>query len=399
MKFRKFLIILFSLLIFLSGVSFGFLLREIFNLKFYWQISPLELFNLKLKEKNFDPELFWLVWTTIKNYYVKQPVSEIDLFYGSLKGMVNALNDPYSVFLDPETAKSFESEITGTFEGIGIEIGIKNNQLTIIAPLENTPASKAGLLAGDKILAIDGKSTVDMSVDEAARLIRGKKGTKVKLTIFRKGWSEPKEFEIIRDKITINTVSFKKIDENIVYLKISHFNSNTYNNLRNAVREILKSGQKKIILDLRNNPGGYLEIAVNCASFWLPNTLITYAKDAKGEIKSFYSKNGGEFSNFKTVVLINTGSASGAEILAGALKDYQKAILVGEKTFGKGSVQELINLPHETALKITTAYWYTPKDKQINEIGIEPDIEIKMTEKDYDQNNDPQLAKAIEILK
>ncbi|MGB9680648.1 MAG: S41 family peptidase, partial [Minisyncoccia bacterium] len=361
--------------------------------------SPFYFINQKLEEKKLDPNLFWQVWTTVQIYYVKQPVSDLDLFYGSLHGIVGALKDPYSIFLDPKTAKSFKSEISGTFEGIGIEIGIKNNQLTVIAPLPDTPAARAGLLSGDKIFAIDGLSTAEMSIDQAASLIRGKRGTKVKLTIFRKGWHEPKDFEIIRDKIEIETVHWETKDNNIIYLKISHFNSDTFSDLKQAVKEILLRNPQKIILDLRNNPGGYLDEAVNSASLWLPNNLITYAKDAKGQVESFTSHGQGEFSNLKTVVLINFGSASGAEILAGALQDYQKATLVGEKTFGKGSVQKLIDLPGGSAIKITTAYWYTPNGRQINEIGIEPEIKVEMTEEDYNQNRDPQLDKAIELLK
>jgi len=398
MKSQK-LIIIYLIIAFFCGLGAGYFWSNTWNFSLVWQNSPFYLIGQKLEEKKLNPDLFWQVWTTIKTRYVKQPVSDLDLFYGSLRGMVESLKDPYSVFLDPETAKNFESEISGTFEGIGIEISIKNNQLTVIAPLPDTPASRAGLLPGDKIYAIDGLSTAEMSVDYAAHLIRGKKGTKVKLTIFRKGWKETKDIEIIRDKIEIKTVQWKMKENNIVYLNISHFNANTYTDLKKAVKEILLQNPKKIILDLRNNPGGYLDVAVDSAGFWLPNSLITYAKDANGQIKSFTANGRGEFANLKTVVLINSGSASGAEILAGALQDYQKATLVGEKTFGKGSVQELIDLPGGSAIKITTAYWYTPNGRQINESGIEPDIKVEMTEEDYNQDRDPQLEKALELLK
>jgi carboxyl-terminal processing protease len=361
--------------------------------------SPLDLITRDLTAKNLDADLFRQVWNITKSYYVKQPVSDENLFYGSLEGMVGALKDPYSTFFDPDTAKKFNTEITGKFEGIGIEIGIKNNQLLVIAPLPNTPAVKAGLKAGDKILTIDGHDTSGMSVDQAANLIRGKKGTKVTLAIWREGWEKSKDVSIIRDRIEVPTIKWEMKKSDIAYLNISHFNSETLSDLSKAVREILKKNPQKIILDLRNDPGGYLDVAVDSAGLWLPNQLITYSKDAKGEVKNFSANGQGEFSKLKTVVLVNRGSASGAEILAGALQDYQKATLVGEKTFGKGSIQELIDLAGGSAVKITTAYWYTPKGRQINDTGIEPDIKIESTNEDYNQNRDPQLDKAIELLK
>lgn len=395
----KKIVIIYLIITFLCGLGVGYFWSKAWNFELAWQTSPLKILTQKLTNKGLNADLFWQVWNMSQTLYVKQPVADQDLFYGSLKGIVAALKDPYSVFFDPEMAQKFKAEMTGTFEGIGIEIGIKKNQLTVIAPLPDTPAFRAGLKAGDKILAIDKLDTSNMSVDYAATLIRGKKGTKVTLTIFRQGWSEPKDFEIIRDKIEIKTIQWEMKNKDIIYLKISHFNDNTSSDLSRAVRDILIRNPKKIILDLRNNPGGYLDVAVNAAGLWLPNRLITFSKDAQGQIESFESRGQGEFANLKTVILINGGSASGAEILAGALQDYGVATLVGEKTFGKGSVQKFVDLPGGSAIKITTAYWYTPKGRQINETGIEPDIKIELTNEDYNLDRDPQLDKALELLK
>jgi carboxyl-terminal processing protease len=352
-----------------------------------------------LNNKKLDVNLFEQVWQIAQTEYVKQPVNDKDLFYGSLRGIVSALKDPYSIFLDPTTATSFKQEINGSFEGIGIEIGIKNNQLTVVAPLPGTPADKAGLKAGDKIIGINRLDTTNMAVDYAATLIRGKGGTKVKLTIMRQGWTQPKDIEIVRAKIIIKTIEWEIKNNNVVYLKISHFDGTTGQDLAVAVKEIMTHNPQKMILDLRNNPGGYLDSAVDIAGYWLPNKTVVISKDAQKQAEVFKAGKHGQFADVKLIVLINGGSASAAEILAGALQDYQKGALVGETTFGKGSVQDLIDLPGGSSIKVTVAYWYTPKERQINDIGINPDIKVGLSSEDYNQNKDPQLDKALELLK
>jgi len=352
-----------------------------------------------LTNKKLDANLFQQVWQIAKTNYVKQPVSDQDLFYGSLRGVVSALKDPYSIFLDPTTSTNFKQEINGAFYGIGIEIGIKKNQLTVIAPLPGTPADKAGLKAGDQIVGINHLDTTNMAIDYAATLIRGKGGTKVTLTIARQGWSQAKDFVIVRAKIIVKTVQWEMKDNNIVYLKISNFDSTTSKDLAAAVKEIMTHNPQKMILDLRNNPGGYLDTAVDMAGYWLPNKTVVVAKDAQKQSQVYTASNYGQFANVKLIVLINGGSASAAEILAGALQDYQKGTLVGETTFGKGSVQDLMDLPGGSAIKVTVAYWYTPKGRGINEVGINPDVKVTLTNQDYDQNKDPQLDKALEMLK
>lgn len=344
-----------------------------------------------------DFGLFWQVWDLVKHKYVHQPVQDTKLFYGALAGIVNALGDPYSVFLDPEMAKKFQQELEGAFEGIGAELGIKDNQLTIIAPLPNTPAERAGLKAGDKILAIDGRDTTDMALDLAVSLIRGPKGTEVVLTIWREGWEKPEEIKIIRDRIELISVKWEMKDQ-IAYLEINHFNEDTSERVNQAINELLVKNPKGIILDLRNNPGGFLDTAVNVAGEWIENEVVVIEQKQNGEKNIQKSSGLARLQNLKTVVLINEGSASASEIVAGALQDYGKATLVGKKTFGKGSVQNLEPLPDGSAVKITVSEWLTPKGRQIDKKGIVPDIEIDLTEEDYKAGRDPQLDKAMELL-
>jgi carboxyl-terminal processing protease len=347
--------------------------------------------------RDVDFNLFWEVWDLAKKEYLRQPVSDTKLFYGALAGIIAALDDPYSVFLNPEVAEKFQQELKGTFEGIGAEIGIKNDQLTIIAPLPDTPAFRAGLKSGDKILAIDGKDTTGMALDYAVSLIRGPKGTEVILTIWREGWEKPKEIKIVRDKIELVSVKWEMKDK-IAYIAINHFNEDTSRRFNAAVNEILMANPKGIILDLRNNPGGFLETAVDVAGEWIENNVVVIEKTREGEKKPRKSSGLARLQNLKTVVLINQGSASASEIVAGTLQDYKKATLVGKKTFGKGSVQNLELLRDGSAVKITVSEWLTPNERQIDKEGIQPDIEIDLTEEDYNAGRDPQLDKAIEIL-
>lgn len=391
-------VIIYLLIVFICGLVIGYFSSYSWNLGLAWQGLPFHVFGQQLFKKQINYSLFDQVWTLIHHRYVKQPISEEKLFYGTLSGMVAGLDDPYSAFLDPEIAKDFKREMSGSFEGIGIEIAIKNKRLTIIAPLPDTPAARAGLRPGDNIEAIDGLDSRGLTLDQAARLIRGKKGTSVVLTISREGWLQPKEIEIIRDKIDIKTVNWQMKNGQIAYIRITHFNENTYQDFSQVVKEILSQKPKGLILDLRNNPGGYLDVAVDIAGFWLDNQVVTVSLDAQKKTQEFRSQGNAEFKDLPTVVLINQGSASASEILAGALQDYQLATLLGEKTFGKGSVQELIDLLDGSALKLTTAYWLTPYGRMIDEKGIAPDVEVELTDEDYNANRDPQLDKALELL-
>lgn len=352
-----------------------------------------------LKKKDVDFNLFLEVWNRVKQNYVDQPVDEKKLFYGALSGLVSSLGDPYTVFLEPESAAKFTQELSGSFEGIGAEIGIKQKQLTIIAPLPDSPAEKAGLRAGDKIIAIDGQLTVGMPLDSAVSKIRGKKNTEVALKIIH-AQEEPKEVKITRSKIVIHSVVLKWKQGNIAYIRLTNFNEDTFENWQKVAREVSSKNPSGIILDLRNNPGGYLDTAINIASYWVgPNEIVVKEKDSRSQVQNFYSRGAPAFKGIKTAVLVNEGSASGSEIVAGALMDYGAARVIGKKTFGKGSVQDLQRLSDGAALKITVAKWFTPKDRSINEQGIAPDEIVELTEDDFSNDRDPQLDRAIEFFK
>ena len=347
---------------------------------------------------DFDNDLFWHVWASAKESYVKQPVDDKDLFYGSLKGLVMGLDDPYSIFLEPELAEKFLEDMSGSFEGVGMEIGIKDGRLTVIAPLPDTPALRAGLRSGDKIFVIDEKDTSGMGLDEAVHLIRGIKGTTVVLTIWHEGETKTKEVEVVRDVIDIKTVSWELKGNKIAYLKISHFSDDTWKDFKNIAQVIVRANPKGLIVDLRNNPGGYLDTAVNMAGYWIDKEVSVISKNAEGDEKEYRAQVWPDFEHIPTIILVNQGSASASEILAGALQDYNQATILGEQTFGKGSVQELETLSDKSALKLTVAYWYTPLGRSINDEGIVPDIEVVQTEEDYLQERDPQLDRALLIL-
>jgi carboxyl-terminal processing protease len=347
--------------------------------------------------QNIDFSLFWEVYDKLKEKFVeKEKIDNQKILEGAISGMVKSLGDPYTVFLNAEETKRFMEDVKGTFEGIGVEIGVKKGQLQIIAPLEGTPAQRAGLKSGDIILKINGQFTMDMTLEEAISLLRGPKGTKVRLTIQRKEWEEPKEIEIVRDIIEIPSLRWEIKDykgEKIIYLKLFQFLEKTSEDFKKAAYKILKIPTKKMILDLRDNPGGYLEVAVDVAGWFLEKGKPVVIEDFGQEKKTYSAQGPSLFSDYKLVVLINGGSASAAEILAGALKDNKEVLLIGEKTFGKGTVQELISFKDGSSLKVTVGKWLTPKGNLIAEKGLTPDIEIENNEDEF------QLQRALEILK
>lgn len=350
-------------------------------------------------DSNIDFNLFWEVWDIIQSSYVDGPVPNEQLFYGALAGEVASLGDPYSIFLDPEISKEFEKELASEFEGIGAEIGMKNKMLTIISPLPDSPAEKAGLKSGDKIYKIDGEEAIYLTLNQAVSLIRGDAGTKVVLTVFRDGEDSELDIEIIRNKIHFDTVRWEIKNNNILYVEVSHFNNDTEELFNKMAHDNLNKDIKGIILDLRNNPGGFLDVSVDIAGKWIRKGDVV-VMEKFGETNNLYHRSDGrgEFAGIPTIVLINEGSASASEIIAGALQDYNLATLLGEKTFGKGSVQDLRSLSDGSKIKITIAKWLTPKEREIDGEGIEPDIEIELTNEDYNNDCDPQLDKALEIL-
>jgi len=354
------------------------------------------------KPEDVDFSLFWETWNVLKKkFFEPQRFDTQKMIEGAISGMVKSAGDPYTVFFNPQETKEFFEEAQGTFEGIGIEIDKKKEELVVIAPLEGTPAEKAGLRAGDKILKIGDKEATDLTLEEAVKLIRGPKGTEITLTILREGWEEPKEFKITRAVIKVPSLKWELKEGDIAYLKLYQFFDRTADDFRQASIEILNSPAKKIILDLRNNPGGYLEVAQEVSGWFLKDGDIVVIEDfGPGKEKNEYKADGNEkFLDYPIVVLINQGSASASEILAGALRDNRNALLIGEKSFGKGSIQELEELRGGSSLKITIANWLTPKGQLITDKGLEPDIKVEMTEKDYEEGKDPQLDKAIEIIK
>lgn len=355
---------------------------------------------------NLDLQPFWKTLNVLNERFVPTtatssvPTDEKKVF-GAIQGLAASYGDPYTVFFPPKESGQFADEVRGEFGGVGIEIGIKDNTLVVIAPLKNTPAERAGIKAGELILKIDKQYTDGMSVDDAIDLIRGEKGTPVVLTM-KNGAKDPHEVKLVRDTISIPTIDTKLRDDGVFVISLYNFSANSASLFRDALRAFINSGTDKLVIDLRNNPGGYLEAAQDMASFFLPlgKTIVIEDTGVNTKQESLKSKGYDVFNqNLKLAVLINGGSASASEILAGALKDNGVAKLVGEKSFGKGSVQELIPITADTSLKVTIARWLTPKGVSISLDGITPDVVTEITEKDIRNKHDAQLEKAAEILK
>lgn len=361
--------------------------------------------GISLTNDQFEP--FWKVWNVLSEKYVEATTTDTQTrIWGAVQGLASSQGDPYTVFFPPEENKSFKSDIAGNFDGVGMEIGIKDGILTVVAPIKNSPAERAGVMAGDKIIKIDDKVTTDLAVDKAVKLIRGTRGTTVKITFIREGSSEPLEKVLTRDIIDIPTLE-TEIMSDVFVIKLFSFTAQSPTLFRNALRSFLESGKNKLILDLRGNPGGYLDAAWDIASWFLPTgkTIVTEDFGGKEENKVFRSKGYDVLNkffgegNYKMAILVNNGSASAAEILAGALQEHKVARLVGIKTFGKGSVQELVMITPETSLKVTIARWLTPLGHNLSHDGLEPDVKVEITPKDAEAKKDPQLDKALEILK
>jgi carboxyl-terminal processing protease len=359
--------------------------------------------NRAYDKQRADYSLFWSAYDTLMEKFADQPLNQQELLYGAIHGMVGAAGDPYTVFFDPEEAEQFAQELQGSFDGIGAEIGIKNDQLVVVAPLDNTPAQRAGLLPGDIIVAIDDETTTGITVDSAVSKIRGQAGTEVKLTILHEGNSTPQDVVIVRAKIEVRSMEFEikdVADKSIAVIKLSRFGEDTQGLFNHAVDVILQSGVDGIVLDLRSNPGGYLETAVAVASNWVEtDKVVVKQKSNNGLVEEYVSEAWPRLNGIKTVVLVNGGSASASEIVAGALQDYSLATLIGEKTFGKGSVQELIDMKDGSTIKVTTAKWLTPNDRTIDKNGLEPNEVVEQTREQYLNGQDPQMDQALEILK
>ncbi len=340
---------------------------------------------------------FWDVWNLVKEKYYQQPVSDKELFYGAIEGMVAAAGDPYTTYFDPEAAADFQSMLSGSFSGIGAEIGMKEEQLVVVSPLAGSPAETAGIRAGDAIVMIDTVETYGISVEKAVSLIRGEKGTTVVLSVVHEGDDVLTEVSIVRDTITIDSVKWSVDEQGIALISIFTFNDDTTELFNNAINDILSKGATRIILDLRGDPGGLLTAAIDVASAWVGYETVVVEKE-QDDAKSFSGVSAPRLQGIPTVVLVNGGSASASEIVAGALQDYKFATVVGTQTFGKGSVQDYRELEDGSAVKITIAEWYTPNGRSINETGITPDVIVDFTREEALANHDPQKEKAIELL-
>lgn len=317
---------------------------------------------------------------------------------GALKGYVSSLGDPYTTYLSKQEAKELTDDLRGELSGIGIEVGIKNDRLTVIAPIDDTPAAKAGIKSGDVIAKIDGKDTPEITLEEAVKRIRGEQGTVVTLLIVSAN-EAPRELKITREKIQVSSVKTEIKDGNIGYIRLRRFGDDTDAAIRSAAADLASKGIGKIVLDLRDNPGGYLDSAVTVSSEFIASGTVVEERGRHVDAKKLTVSPGGKLTTAKLIVLVNEGSASASEIVAGALKDNKRATLVGEKTFGKGSVQEVKSLGNGAQLKVTVARWYTPNGVNISKEGIKPDVEVKLTPDDSNAGRDPQLDKALEIAR
>lgn len=359
--------------------------------------------SAQASEAAVDFEPFWKVWNIIEEKHLAagNVTSVQDRVYGAINGLVKSLDDPYSMFFTPEELREFEDSINGEFSGVGIEISEIDGLITVVAPLKGTPAERAGVKAGDIILQVDDEPIVDVSINEAVSLIKGPVGEKVTLLIKREGVESPFEIEIYRDIIDIPTLETEIMDD-VFVIRLFNFTGNAEGLFKNALRELEQSGKRDLIIDLRGNPGGFLEYVVDMASFFLPEgKVILQQSYADGQENDLIRSKGKILipGYYDIVILIDGGSASASEIMAGALQDHGVATIVGTQSFGKGSVQELIEVTNDTSVKITISQWLTPNGNVISEQGITPDVEVDFTEEDIENDRDTQLEKAIEILK
>ncbi len=344
---------------------------------------------------------FWQAWNLVHKQFVKQPVDDVALMRGAIRGMLDGLGDQHSSYIDPDQLAAFNTQIEGQqYEGIGAWVDPSGDYLTIISPMVGSPAEKAGLKPGDKIIAIDGEDMTGIDGELVRQRVIGEKGTSVHLTIFRPGTETPLEFDIIRDSITASNVMSRMEDGNVAYIRLLAFgDEKTISDFRTTLKNLMAEKPVGIILDLRYNGGGLLDSAVEIASEFIDQGVIVYEQYGDGKRLTFDAKTGGVATEIPLVVLINEGSASASEIVAGAIQDTSRGTVVGMKSYGKGSVQIWTNLVNnQGAVRVTVASWLTPKERSINEVGITPDIQVEITEADVKAGKDPQLDKAVQIL-
>lgn len=377
-------------------------------------VNSIEAETLAGAPQGVDFSPVWKAWDVINDKFVPAAVSTTtplatsteelnkQKVYGMISGLAASLNDPYTFFMPPVESKQFGDDMSGQFTGVGMEIEVKDQILTVISPLKGTPAYRAGIKSGDEIVKIDGEDTKGMDSDTAIQKIRGPKDTVVKLLLYRTGWDEPKEFDVTRDIINVPIVNTTARPDGVFVISIATFTQNAPDLFRSALREFAQSGDTRLILDLRGNPGGYLEAAVSIASWFLPEGKVIVTEDYAGHEPDIVHRSYGYDvfnNNLKMVILVDKGSASASEILSDALRHYGVAKLIGTNTYGKGCVQELVPITSDTSLKVTVARWLGPDGTQIPLTGITPDIESTTTPDAAKNHNDVQLDRAVEYLK
>lgn len=383
-------------LVFVGGVYVGYANRPASD-----KISNLINKEAGASEGVTDFEPFWKAWKLVDDKFPgAEETDSKERMYGAIKGMLASFGDPYTTFFSPEESEEFETQISGEFSGVGVEIGVKDGILTVIAPLKDTPAFRAGIKPGDKIVKIGDQITSDMTIDKAIELIRGQDGTQVTLTIIREESPEPKVFTLTRAKITLPTVDVERREkEGVFIIRLYNFSAKSTRLFTEAFNEYRNSGYNNLLVDLRGNPGGYLDAAVQMAGLFLPEGKVVVKEIGKttDDVRVRTSGGPGLFPETdKLIILVDKGSASASEILAGALYEHGIGTLVGEKTFGKGSVQELLKLTSDTSIKVTVAKWYTPNGTSISESGLTPKVAIPAG---TDRTKDTQLETAIELFK
>ncbi len=356
-----------------------------------------------------DMAKFWRAWQYLESDFVQTHASGTvptpeERLEGAIAGLTASYGDPYTVYFPKQEAQLFNDDVKGSFSGVGMEIDNNTEgELVVVSPLKGSPAERAGILSGDRVVAVDSTSTVSMRSEDAIKIIRGEKGTMVKLTIIRKGVDTPLVIEIIRDTINLPIINAFKRPDGIFVIELYSFSANSTGMFRDALRQFVQSGSHKLILDVRGNPGGYLDAAVNMASYFLPVGEAVVTEDYKGKQENVVHRSFGynAFANdkyFRMVVLTDQGSASASEILAGALQQHNIAKILGTRTFGKGSVQEVLDLGDGSEIKITVARWLTPNGTSISDGGLTPDIEVKRTPEDRTKGIDPQTEAAVKYL-
>jgi C-terminal peptidase (prc) len=358
--------------------------------------------NAPLSPANADMTLFWKTWNTLEaNFVDKEKIDHQKMVYGAISGMVDSLGDPYTAFFNPTDTKKFAEDTAGAFEGVGMEIGIRQKQLQVVTPLEKSPAQKAGIRAGDAIIKIDGKSTVNMTTDEAVDLIRGAKGTEVTLTLYREDWKEARDFKLIREMIQLPSLKWEIKNNDVAYIQLYQFTDKASNDFKAAAVDIINSPAKRIVLDLRNNPGGLLGVSQDIAGWFLEKgRIITYERSSNPNDGNEYRSEGPSLLlKYPVVVLINEGSGFSVGNSGRRPARQQGNPTDRRKIIRQGIGATVIGLDKGSSLKVTVAKWYTPNNDQISEIGLTPDIEIKITAEDEAKAKDPQLDKAIEIVK